>query len=118
MLALQQMVHEGGAGWSLPHKQKAALNSATALLNDAKKVAHKLAHAMAHQGQQRLYLARVLKSLAGLEPGDTTLVPCCVGGGTPLLSLVRVSFLPYIQACDGTMETDHARLCIPPSQRH
>ena len=34
----------------LPHKQKAALNSATALLNEAKKVAHKLAHAMRTRG--------------------------------------------------------------------
>lgn len=68
VLALQQMLQEGGTGFSLPHKHKSALNTATSLLNDAKKVAHKLAHAMSHQGQQRIYLSRVSGSACLIVP--------------------------------------------------
>jgi hypothetical protein len=62
VLTLQRLLAEPhGAACSLPHAQRAALNTTCALLEDAKKLAHKLAHAMGHQGQQRMYLSKVLE---------------------------------------------------------
>ena len=61
VLTLQRLLAEPhGAACSLPHAQRAALNTTCTLLEDAKKLAHKLAHAMGHQGQQRMYLSKVL----------------------------------------------------------
>ena len=57
VLTLQRMLSAGGTAAALPHQQRSALNSACALLDDAKKLAHKLGHAMAHPGQQRMYLS-------------------------------------------------------------
>jgi hypothetical protein len=89
VLALQQMLREGGAAASmLAHSERAALNSALAALNEAKRLAHKLAHAAAHDGQQRMFLSRVLSSLEALEPGGLLPIPCNVGGA-PIFLLVR-----------------------------
>ena len=120
VLSLQQICLEGGAGASLPHSLKAALNSATTLLNDAKKVAHKLAHSLAHQGQQRLYLSKVLKSLHALAPGETVLIPACCGGA-PLMLVVRRSCSPNqaectftVVSCDSDKLEHHRSSAQPP----
>ena len=82
VLTLQRLLTEPhGAACSLPHAQRAALNTTCTLLEDAKKLAHKLAHAMGHQGQQRMYLSKALKALEALEPGGMLVLPCAVGGG-------------------------------------
>ncbi|KAL3933815.1 MAG: hypothetical protein SGPRY_000113, partial [Prymnesium sp.] len=101
VLALQRMMHEGGAGCSLPHNVKACLNSATSLLNDAKKLAHQLSHSISHNWQQRPYLARVFKSLGSLEPGGTTLIPSCVGL-SPLMFVVQRYLSPEQKKCTFT----------------
>ena len=38
-----------------------------AAIDDAKKLAHKLHHALSHPGQERLYFTKVLKGLDDLE---------------------------------------------------
>ena len=53
VLALQRALRQGGAAEALPHDERSAINSALAALQEAKRLAHKLAHAMEHEGQAR-----------------------------------------------------------------
>ena len=89
VLAMGQMLRSGGPAESmLEHAERAALNGALASLVEAQRLAHKLAHALGHDGQQRMYLSRVKASIDALEPGGMLPIPCHVGG-EPLFVLVR-----------------------------
>ena len=89
VLVLEQMLRAGGvAEHLLPHADRASLNSVLAALGEGKKLAHKLAHASAADGQQRLYLSKVMGDLASLEPGGMLPIPCSIGG-SPSFLLVR-----------------------------
>ena len=98
VLTLQQMLAEQGTAAPLPHAERAALNSACAVLDDAKKLAHKLAHAAANNGQQRLYLSKVFKSLQKLEPGGFLLLPVLVAL-QPIFFAVRRGLSPHQHLC-------------------
>ena len=93
VLALERLLSEGGVAAlsTIPHAERAALNSTLASLGEAKRLAHKLAHALTSDGQQRLYLGRVLNALSALEPGAMLPVPCAVGGQPVVLLVIRGS---------------------------
>ena len=51
-LAMRQLLREGGAALdALEHDERAALNGALAALTEGQRLAHKLAHAAAHDGR-------------------------------------------------------------------
>ena len=110
------MAADGSGKGALAHAERAALNTACSLLDDAKKVArlsatppgppahpappappplpapqvaHKLAHAASHAGQERLYLGKVTRSLDRLDPGDSVVLPAMVGGNWVLFVVQR-----------------------------
>ena len=87
----------GGAASGLAHETRAALNSASQLFLDAKKLAHKFMRAKG-DGQDRLFLLAVASDIQALEPGGTLLVPCEVGG-IPLIFIVRRNSPPAEETC-------------------
>lgn len=87
----------GGTASGLGHETRAALNSASQLLLDAKKLAHKFVRAKG-DGQERLFLLSVAGDIGALEPGGTLLVPCEVGG-VPLIFIVRRNSPPAEATC-------------------
>ena len=92
VLALQQVLREGGSAEAmLPHSDRSALNSVLAALGEAKRLAYKLAHASSAEGQQRVYLSRVIGALSALEPGGVLPVPCNVSGASTFLLVRRGS---------------------------
>jgi hypothetical protein len=72
------MLKSHGTAVDLPHAARAALNTASSLLLDAKKLAHKFYHAR-EGSQERTYVAAATQDIKDLEPGATLLVPCCAG---------------------------------------
>ena len=103
MLALQRMLAHGGkASETLAHHERSALNTACSLLDDAKKVAHKLAHAASHAGQERLYLGKVLRALERLEPAASVVLPCLCGGN-PILFVIQRYATPREGRCTFTV---------------
>ena len=106
VLALQQMCREGGAAAKdtiLAHADCAALNATLSALGEGQRLAHKLAHASAHEGQQRMYLSRVRASLAALEPGGLLPIPCSVGGEPVFLLVHRGAGCDDAQRCTLTV---------------
>ena len=92
VLALEQMLREGGAAEAmLPHAERASLNSIRSALSEGRRLAHKLAHASSAEGQQRMYLTRVISGLTALEPGAALPVPCNVGGSATFVLVRRGS---------------------------
>ena len=103
VLALQRMLAHGGkASETLAHHERSALNTACSLLDDAKKVAHKLAHAASHAGQERLYLGKVLRALERLEPAASVVLPCLCGGN-PILFVIQRYATPREGRCTFTV---------------
>ena len=89
VLAVEQMVRATGtAARMLSHADRSALNSILAALGEAKRLAHKLAHASSSD-QQRLYLSRVVASLEAQQPGEVLPIPFLVGGSATFLVVRR-----------------------------
>ena len=102
-LALQAMLKPGGtAATCLPNRERAALNSACALLLDAKKLAHKLQYALEGDGQERLFLGAVVEEIEELEPGASMLVPIHLGG-VPLLLVIARGLDDEVESCTLTV---------------
>ena len=123
VLVVQRMLLEGGCAHKLPHAERAALNSACALLDGSKLLAHKLALASAHPGQQRLYLSRILKSLDGLDPGGIVLLPCAISQ-CPVMFVVSRFATPHqdrasfaVVSCDPETLEHHRSRAEPPKIR-
>ena len=126
VLALGRMLKEAaeGSAGALPHAARSALNSAHSLLDDATKLAHKLSHALAHPGQQRMYLSRVLKSLDGLQPGASLVLPCAVGE-VPIMLLISRGATPdeetcrlTVVSCDPEVLAHHRCTAEPPKLKY